>query len=163
MVPLWLLPAVALLFFIFAGCIAKLRRLGKRRVTHDGAAAAAAAAASVLPGISCYAIGAPFADGTVSRNAGAACFLAFPVLSAVVLRVAARKRGFGAGFVVGAFLLSLVAVVLISAWAILYLKGPHGGWAAAEILVFTCCVVLTFSAAACLGWWCGGAIRQTNA
>src|SRR5712692_6554638 len=122
MVPLWLLPAVALLFFIGAGCIAKLRRLGKRRVSHDGSAAFAAAAASVVPGICCYVIGTRFADETVSRNAGAACFVAFPVLSAVVLKIGARKRGFGPGSVAGAFLLSLLAVALISAWAILYLK-----------------------------------------
>lgn len=163
MVPLWLLPAVALLFFICAGCIAKLRRLGKRRVLHDGAAAVAAAAASVMPGICCYAIGARFADAAVFRNAGAACFVAFPAFSAVVLKIAARKPGFGPGSVAGAFLLSLVAVVLISVWAILYLKGPRGGWAAADILVFACSVIVTYSAAACLGWWCGRAIRQANA
>jgi hypothetical protein len=163
MVPLWLLPAVALLFFVCAGCIAKLRRLGKQRVSHDGAAAFAAAAACVVPGICCYAMGAQFADGTVSRNAGAACFVAFPAVSAVVLKLAARKRGFRPGSVAGVFLLSLVAVVLISAWAILYLKGPRGGWTAPEILVFACSAVLAYSAAACLGWWCGRAIRQTHA
>jgi hypothetical protein len=163
MVPLWLLPAAALLFFICAGCVAKLRRLGKHRVIRDGGAAVAAAAASVVPGICCYAIGAQVADGTVSRNAGAVCFLAFPAFSVVVFKIAARKRGFRPGSVVGAFLLSLVAVVLIGAWAILYLKGPRGGWAAADILVFACSVVLTYSAAACFGWWCGPSIRQPNA
>ena len=163
MVPLSFLPAVALLFLICAGCIATLRRLGKRRVVRDGAAAVAAAAASVVPGICCYAIGTQFADGTVSRNAGAACFGAFPAFSAVVLTIAARKRGVRPGSVVSAFLLSLVAVVLIGAWVILYVKGPRGGWEAAEILVIACSVVLTYSAAACLGWWCGRSIRQTNA
>jgi hypothetical protein len=163
MVPLWLLSAVALFFFLCAGCVAKLRRLGKRKVSHDGTAAFAAAVASIVPGICCYAIGAQVADGTMSRNAGAACFVAFPAFSAVVLKIAARKRGLGPGSVVGAFLLSLVAVVLVSAWAILYLKGPRGGWTAAETLVFACSVVLIYSAAACLGWWCGRATRQPNA
>jgi hypothetical protein len=162
MVPLSLLPALALLFLVCAACIAKLRRLGKPRVTCDGVAAVAAAAASVVPGICCYAIGTQVAGQTVSRNAGAACFTAFPVFSAVVLTIAARKRGIRPGSVVSAFLLSLVAVVLIGVWAILYLKGPRGGWTAAEVLAFACSVVLTYSAAACLGWWCGRSIRQAD-
>jgi hypothetical protein len=89
MVPLSVLPAVAVLFasagVVWPGCAG----LEKRGVIRDGAAAVKAAAASVVPGIRCYAIGTQFADETVYRNAGSACLAAFPAFSAVVLTIAA--------------------------------------------------------------------------
>jgi hypothetical protein len=163
MVPLWLLPAGALFVVICAVSAAKLRGLGKGRVTREAAAAAAAGAASVLPGICFYAIGTKFADETAFRNAGAACFLVFPVFSVIVLNIEARRRGFRPGSSTAAFLLGLLAVVLIGSWATLCWKGPRGGWGATDILVFASSVVLICSAAVCLGWWCGRSIRETNA
>ena len=163
MVSLSLLPACALLFAICAGATAKLRGLGTGRVTREAAAAVAAGVASVVPGICFYAIGTQFANETASRNAGAACFLVFPIASVIVLNIEARRRGFRPGSSIAAFLFGLLAVVLIGAWATLSWKGPRGGWGATDILVFASSVVLIYSAAACLGWWCGRSIRQANA
>lgn len=163
MVPLWLLPAIALLIVACAGSIAKLLRLGTRRVGEEGAAAAVAATVTFLAVICCYAMGTHSNHGTTWDNAGAACFLAFPIVSTVFLHSASRKHGLRPGSVVGAFLSSTIAVVLIVAWVVLYLKGPRGGWVAAEVFLFAFSVVLTFSGAACLGWWCGRSIRRTNA
>ena len=162
-VPLSLLPAAALLLVICAGSTAKLRALGKGRVTREAAVTVAAAAASVVPGICSYAIGTQLADETAARNAGAVFFLVFPVLSVIVLNLEARRCGFRPGSSIAAFLFGLLAVVLIGAWATLSWKGPRGGWGAADILVFASSVVLIYSAAACLGWWCGRSIGQTNA
>jgi hypothetical protein len=163
MVPLWLLPAGALLVVVCAGLTARLRGLGKGRVTREAAAAVAAGAASVVAGICFYAIGTRFVDETAFRNAGAACFLLFPIISLIVLNIAARRRGFRPGSSFAAFLFGLLAVVLIAAWAALSWKGPRGGWGATDILVFASSAVLIYSAAVCLGWWCGRSIRQTNA
>ena len=160
MAPLWLLPAIATLLLACAGSLALLRRLPKARIARDGAVAGTAAAASLLAATCCYAISA---DGTTWRNAGAACIIAFPTVSTVFLRLAARKESFRPGSIVGAFLSSTTGVALIGAWAILYLKGPRGGWVAAEIAVFSFSAVLAFSSAACLGWWCGRSIRRMNA
>ena len=162
MVPLWLLPAIAMLLLAFAGSLALLRRLPKGRIARDGAVAVTAAAASLLAATCCYAISA-LADGTTWRNAGAAWLMAFPIVSTAFLQLASRKEGFRPGSVIGAFLSSTTGVALIGAWAILYLKGPRGGWVAAEIAVFSFSAVLAFSSAACLGWWCGRSIRRMNA
>ena len=62
MVTLSLLPIGALFVVLCAVSIAKLRGLGKGRVTREAAATLAAGAASVVPGICCYAIGTQFAD-----------------------------------------------------------------------------------------------------
>ena len=160
MAPLWLLPAIATLLLACAGSLALLRRLPKGRIARDGAVAGTAAAASLLAATCCYAISA---DGTTWRNAGAACIIAFPTVSTVFLRRAARKESFRPGSIVGALLSSTTGVALIGAWTILYLKGPHGGWVAAEISVFAFSAVLASSGAACLGWWCGRSIRRMNA
>ena len=162
MVPLWLLPAVAMLLLAFAGSLALLRRLPKGRIARDGAVAVTAAAVSLLAATCCYAISA-LGDGTTWRNAGAACLIAFPIVSTVFLRLAARKEIFRPGSIVGAFLSSTTGVALTGAWTILYLKGPRGGWGVAEISVFGFSAVLAFSGAACLGWWCGRSIRRMNA
>ena len=163
MVPLWLLPAGALFVIICAGLTARLCGLGKRRMKREAAAAVAAGAASVVPGICLYAIGTQFADETAFRNAGAACFLVFPIVSVIVLNIVARRCGFRPGSSTAAFLFGLLAVVLIGAWATLSWKGPRGGWGAADILACASSVVLIYSAAVCLGWWCGRSIRETNA
>jgi hypothetical protein len=162
-VPLWLLPACALLFVIGAGSVVRLRGLGKGRVTREAAATVAAGTASVVPGICFYAIGTQFAGETAWRNAGAACFLVFPLVSVIVLSVHTRRRGFQPGSSIAAFLFGLMAVLLIGAWATLSWKGPRGGWGAIDILIFASSVVLIYSAAVCLGWWCGRSIRQANA
>lgn len=163
MVTLSLLPAGALFFVICAGSTAKLRGLGKGRVMREAAATLAAGAASVVPGICSYAIGTQFASETAFRNTGAASFLVFPIVSVIVLNIEARRRGFGPGSSIAAFSFGLLAVVLIGGWATLSWKGPRGGWGASDILVFASSVILIYSAAACLGWWCGRSIRQTNA
>jgi len=163
LLPLSLLPAAALLLVICAGSTAKLRGLGNGRVTPEAAATVAAGGACVVPGLCFYAIGARLADETASRNAGAACFLVFPIVSVIVLNLEARRRGFRPGSSIAAFLFGLLAVVLISAWATLSWKGPRGGWGAIDILVFASSVVLIYSAAVCLGWWCGRSLGRTNA
>lgn len=56
-----------------------------------------------------------------------------------------------------------VAVVFIGAWATYSWRGPRGGWRATDLLVFASSVVLIYGAAACLGWWGGRSMRQTNA
>jgi len=162
MAPLWLLPAIAMLLLAFAGSLALQRRLPKGRIARDGAVAVTAAAASLLAATCCYAIGA-LADGTTWRNAGAACLIAFPIVSTVFLRLAARKESFPTGSTVGALLSSTTGVALIGAWAILYLKGPRGGWEVAEISIPLFSAVLPFSGSACLGWWCGRSIWRKNA
>ena len=161
MVPLWLLPAIAMLLLAFAGSLALLRRLPKGRIARDGAVAVTAAAVSLLAATCCYAISA--LGETTWRNAGAACIIAFPIVSTVFLRLGARKESFRPGSLVGAFLSSTTGVALTGAWTILYLKGPRGGWGVAEISVFGFSAVLAFSGAACLGWWCGRSIRRMNA
>ena len=145
-----------------AGSLALLRRLPMTPIARDGAVAVTTAAVSLLAATCCYAI-SPLADGTTWRNAGAACIIAFPIVSTVFLQLAARKEGFRPGSILGAFLSSTTGVALIGAWTILYLKGPRGGWVLAEISVFAFSAVLAFSAAACLGWWCGRSIRRMNA
>ena len=161
MAPLWLVSAIAMLLLACAGLLARLRQLPKGRIARDGAVALTAAAVSLLAATCCYAIGP--ADATTWRNAGAACISAFPIVSTVFLRLAARKEGLRPGSIVGAFLSSTTGVALIGAWAILYLKGPRGGWVAAEISVFSFSAVLALSGAACLGWWCRRSIRRMNA
>jgi len=151
-----------MLLLACAGSLALLRRLPKGRIARDGAVAVTAAAASLLVGTCCYAISA-LADGTTWRNVGAASIIGFPIVSTAFLQLASRKEGFRPGSVIGAFLSSTTGVALIGAWAILYLKGPRGGWVAAEISVFSFSAVLAFSSAACLGWWCGRSIRRMNA
>jgi len=162
MAPLWLLPAIAMLLLACAGSLALLRRLPKGRIARDGAVAVTSASTTLLAATCCYAISA-LADATTWRNAGAACIIAFPIVSTVFLQLAARKESFRPGSLVGAFLSSTTGVALIGAWAILYLKGPRGGWVVAEIAVFAFSAALAFSSAACLGWWCGRLIRQINA
>lgn len=163
MVSLWLLPVSALFAAVCAASIAELRRLSKERVTRETAAAVVAGAASVVAGICLYAIGAQFTDETACRNAGAACFLVFPIISVIILNVEARRLGFRPGSSILAFLSGLVAVVFIGVWATYSWKGPRGDWRATDLLVFASSVALIYGAAACLGWWCGRSMRQTNA
>ena len=157
MVPLWFMPAGAVLFVAGAIAVARLRQLGRQRMARDGLAALATAAAGLLAAIGCYSLPA------LSRNAGALCFLLYPAGAAVVLKIVARRFGFPRGSLVAAMCASALAALLMSAWIILYLKGPRGGWSAGEILVFSSSAILTYSAAACLGWWCGRRLRRANA
>jgi peptidoglycan/LPS O-acetylase OafA/YrhL len=161
MVPLWLLPAMALFTLLCAFLLAKARRLSRHRIFWDGTAAVTAAVASTIPGICCYAFSAGSAS-TLARDSGGACFLAFPIVGAAALQVNSRRFGFPPGSLVGAFLLGIFALAVIAAWAILYLKGPRGGWSAVEVIVSAASVILTYSAATCFGWWCRS-MRQANA
>jgi len=149
--------AGAVLFVAGASAVAGLRQLSRQRVTCDGLAALAAAAAGLLAAIGCYSLPA------LSRNAGAVCFLSYPAVAAVVLKIAARRFGFPPGSLVAAVCVSALAALLIAAWTILYLKGPRGGWSLGEILVFSSSAILTNSAAACLGWWSGCHLRRAHA
>jgi hypothetical protein len=157
MVPLWFMPAGAVLFVAGAIAVAAFRRLGRQRMTRDGFAAFAAAAAGVSAAIGSYSLPA------LSRNAGALCFLLYPAGAAVALKIAARRFGFPPGSLVGVMCVSALAAILIAAWTILYLKGPRGGWSFGEILVFSSSAILTNSAAACLGWWSGATYGERNA
>jgi hypothetical protein len=65
MVPLWFMPAGAVLFVAGASAVAGLRQFSRQRVTRDGLAALAAAAAGLLAAIGCYSL------PELSRNAGA--------------------------------------------------------------------------------------------
>ena len=162
MVPLWSLPMLAALFVGCAAGLAALRRLGTNRALGDAAVAIRAAVISIAPGVSLYAAAAWSSDGAVWRNAGALCFVAFPLLSAIALSLAARKRGWRRGSVVGTLLGSGLAVAVVATWVTLYLKGVRGGWTSIEMLVSLASVCVTFTASACLGWWSGRTVRQTN-
>ena len=162
MVPLSLLPIIAVLLLLCAFMVAKARRLSRRRIVLDGTAAMVAAAASIVPGIGCY-VAVAWGSGGQARNAGAAFFLAFPLVTAATLQVTSRRYGFPPGSLAGAVLLGLATFFVIAAWAVLYLKGPSGGWGVVELLVYIPSLVLSYSGAACLGWWCGRSIRRTNA
>jgi hypothetical protein len=142
--------------------LARVRRLSRRRVLQEGAAATAAAAGIIALGICCYAAVAWGAHSTLARNVGAACFLAVPLVVAAILKVGSGRWGLAPGSVAGAILFGLAAFVAISVWAILYLKGPLG-WGTVDLLVSTPSFVLIYSAASCFGWWCGRSIRQANA
>jgi hypothetical protein len=157
MVPLWFMPAGAVLFVAGASAVAALRRLGRQRMGRDGLTAFAAATASLLAAIGCYSIPA------VSSNAGALCFLLYPAAAALVLKIAARRFGFRPGSLVAAVCMSALAALLIAAWTILYLKGPRGGWSPGEIVVFSSSAILTNSAAACLGWWSSRHLQRAYA
>ena len=99
----------------------------------------------------------------MARNSGTACFLVFPLIGAVALKITSRRYHFPPGSLVGVFLVSVSAFLVIAAWAILYLKGPNGGWSVGEIVVSTASFFLCYGAAACIGWWSGRSIRQQNA
>jgi hypothetical protein len=153
---------MALFFLLCTFLLAKARRLSRRGIFRKGTAAVTAAVASTILGISCYAFGAWGSAGTLARDSGAGCFLAFPIVGAAALQVASRRFGFPPGSLVGAFLSGIFAFAVIAVWAILYLKGPRGGWSAVEVILSTASVILTYSSVTCFGWWCGS-IRQANA
>ena len=163
MVPLWPLPVTALFLLLSAFLLANARRLSRHRMLRDGTAAMAAAVASTIAGICCYAVSASGPGGILARNIGAACVLAFPLVGAAALKMTSRRNNFPPGSFVGAFLLGSSVFVVIAAWTILYLKGPSGGWGAGETLVSTASLVLSYSAAACIGWWSSRSIRQRHA
>ena len=157
MVPLWFMPAGAVLFVAGASAVASFRRLGRQRITRDGFAAFAAAAFGVLAAIGSYSLPA------LSRNTGALCFLLYPAGAAVAMKIVTRRFGFPPGSLVGAVCVSALAALLIAAWTILNLKGPRGGWSFGEILVFSSSAILTNSAATCLGWWSGRHLQRAYA
>jgi hypothetical protein len=123
----------------------------------------AAAVASTIPGICCYEVSESGPGGILARNIGAACFFAFPLVAAAALKMTSRRNKFSFGSFVGTFLLGISVFVLIAAWAILYLKGPSGGWGAGETLVSAASIVFSYSAAGCIGWWSSRSVRQRDA
>lgn len=153
-----LLVVGALLGAAGAGLVAALRRLGWMRVRREAGLAGFVAAASVAAGIGCYALGTRVVDDVACRNAGAACFAMFPLLSVAVLRVAARRRGWRIGSTMAGVVLGLAAVVLTGVWVTLVWMGPRGGWQMVDLFAFFGCVVILYSAAVCLGWWSGRGI-----
>ncbi len=163
MVPLWSLPTFAALLALCAVGLAGLRGVGRTRVLTDAAAVARSTLACVVCGVSFYAAASRSSDGAALRNAGALCFMALPAVSAIVLSLGAKRRAWGPGSVIGIVIGTGLAVVGVGVWVTLYLKGPRGGWVPLEILVCFVSVCVAFTASACLGWWCGRAMRRSHA
>lgn len=163
MTSLWPLPTFAALLAACAAGLAALRGLERARALADSATAIGAAVVGILAGVSSYARAAQLSDGAAWRNAGALCFMAFPLVSTVALSLTARKRRWPKGSVFGSILGGGLTVTLVWAWATLYLKGVRGGWTPVEVVVCVASVGGALPASACLGWWCGRNLRQKRA
>jgi hypothetical protein len=146
MVPLFALPLVALGAFLIAVAAARWRGRRIQECQADVGIAVAAATASILVAVAAFAIGQR-ADAFAWRNLGGLALLSAPLVCAAALK-RRRRRALARSLAGGLF-----SWLLAAAWLVLYLKGPGGGWRAAEIATAALAGALAIAFGACAAAW----------